>query len=290
MPGSGDAMVMHYVFSMSTGRQGAAQDKLWQLEQELKGPSCLQMSPSPSVVQWHLLFKFTPAAVKCNTTRPLSQAAGVEAQRLWQKRRFRQNSRFCVFSILLVGQQLFRNPDVARCVIKVEKQLDWNWISRLLIIQNTGAHSAHRYILIIQITWNLTLNPFNYDSAFWNAVSDLHAHAQSCAFFYYLYRLSQLECHKYDSNARLLFLDLLANHLEKDALSFQVICQMSELFSVACHMLSFTPMSSPCVILSLIYLWVPGLKRFQITQTTMQEGPLMCNRKCSPAFGAFQWS
>lgn len=99
-PGSGDARV-HFVILMSAGRQGAAQDKLWQLEQELKGPSCL--NPPPSVVQWHLLFKFTPAAVKCNATRPLSQAAGTEAQRLWKTRPFRENSRFWVFYFIPSG-------------------------------------------------------------------------------------------------------------------------------------------------------------------------------------------
>lgn len=124
-PGSGDARV-HFVILMSAGRQGAAQDKLWQLEQELKGPSCLN-PPPPSVVQWHLLFKFTPAAVKCNATRPLSKAAGTEAQRLWKTRPFRENSRFCVF-YFIPSYWLDSSYSIISMLHVASSRLKSNWI------------------------------------------------------------------------------------------------------------------------------------------------------------------
>lgn len=116
MPGSGDTVV-HYTISVSAGRQGAVQDKLWQLEQETEGALLSENAPPPNppfVVQWHLLFKFTPAAVKCNTTRPLSQPADVEPQRHEKKRKFRENASFCVFCVIppcWLDSTCYRRPD-----------------------------------------------------------------------------------------------------------------------------------------------------------------------------------
>lgn len=62
-------------YPVSAGRRGAAQDKLWQLDQKHRG---LCAGQAPSVVQWHSLFKSTPAAVKRNITPPPSQAASTE--------------------------------------------------------------------------------------------------------------------------------------------------------------------------------------------------------------------
>lgn len=86
MPGSDNA-IGYKLIPMSGGRRGAAQDKLWQLDQKLRGP-LLWIGP-PSVVQWHSLFKSTPAAVKCNITPPSSQAASAEPQRLNRKTEFK---------------------------------------------------------------------------------------------------------------------------------------------------------------------------------------------------------
>lgn len=52
------------------------------------GAPLLWIGP-PSVVQWHSLFKSTPAAVKCNITPPPSQAASAELQRLNRKTEFK---------------------------------------------------------------------------------------------------------------------------------------------------------------------------------------------------------
>lgn len=72
---------------MSAGRRGAAQDKLWQLDQKLRGASTVDQPPS--VVQWHSLFKSTPAAVKCNITPPPSRTASAEPHRLNGKTGFK---------------------------------------------------------------------------------------------------------------------------------------------------------------------------------------------------------
>ncbi len=81
-----DNAVGYELVPMSAGRQGAAQDKLWQLDQKLRG---LCAGQPPSVVQWYSLFKSTPAAVKCNITPPSSQAVSAEPQRLNGKSGFK---------------------------------------------------------------------------------------------------------------------------------------------------------------------------------------------------------
>lgn len=55
---------------------------------------------APSVVQWHLLFKSTPAAAKCNTTPPPSQCASGDLLRLTGKFGVRRKlcNLYCLFS------------------------------------------------------------------------------------------------------------------------------------------------------------------------------------------------
>lgn len=98
MPGTDDATVC-YLISVSTERRGAAQDKLWQLDQK-----------PLSVVQGHLLFKFTPAAANVIQPDLCHRPAAL-------------NPPLLVFVSFFQFIPVVTGPTPACCITKDEKQL-----------------------------------------------------------------------------------------------------------------------------------------------------------------------